>query len=237
VLAATSLGPVLDDLPEATLGALVFVAVIGLIKPSEIAFLARFDRAELGVAAITAGVGLTAGLLQAVAVGVVANLLLVLHELNHPDIDELRLTPTGDLATGGGEAVPGLLALRIGAPLYTANARQAQREVIALVDAADPQPQVVLLDAAAQGRLSVSVLSVMRELQGELAERGAALWFAGLPPRALAQARLAPGWAAGEAEGRLHRTVDEALTAFRHRTDESPPPAPSRSAGAGDGPS
>ena len=121
VAAALFLGPVLDDLPEATLGSLVIVAVVGLIKPHEVAFLARFDRPELLVAGITAAVGLTAGLLQAVAVGVVANLLLLLHELNHPDVDELRLTRDGDLAPDGHTTVDGLLVLRIGAPLYTAN--------------------------------------------------------------------------------------------------------------------
>jgi MFS superfamily sulfate permease-like transporter len=81
--AALFLGPVLDDLPEATLGAIVFVAVLGLIRPSDIAFLARFDRLELFVALLTAAVGLFAGLLVAVAVGVAATLLLVLRELNH----------------------------------------------------------------------------------------------------------------------------------------------------------
>ena len=69
VAAALFLGPVLDDLPEAILASIVFVAVIGLIKPAEIAFLARFDRLELAVAAVTALVGLTAGLLVAVGVG------------------------------------------------------------------------------------------------------------------------------------------------------------------------
>jgi MFS superfamily sulfate permease-like transporter len=61
----------------------VFVAVLGLIRPSDIAFLARFDRLELFVALLTAAVGLFAGLLVAVAVGVAATLLLVLRELNH----------------------------------------------------------------------------------------------------------------------------------------------------------
>jgi MFS superfamily sulfate permease-like transporter len=235
VSAALFLGPVLDDLPEATLGALVFVAVIGLIKPSELAFLARFDRIELAVALLTAGVGLAAGLLQAVAVGVAANLLLVLHELNHPDVDELRLTPGGELAPGDGEAVEGLLALRIGGPLYTANAREAQRLVLARVDAADPPPAVVLLDATDQGRLTLTVLSVIRELAGQVEERGATLWFASLPPRALAQARMAPEWAEVAAEGRFHRTTDDALAAFRRSRigDESSPPAPSHPGGAG----
>ena len=238
---ALSLGPVLNDLPQATLGALVIVAVLGLIRPSEIAFLARFDRLELFVALLTAAVGLVAGLLVAVAVGVAANLLLVLRELNHPDVDELRVGPGGQLVpvattidqdpgragtngngdVPGGHAPstlprmpPGLLVLRIGAPLYTANVREVQREIVRRVDAADPRPRVLVLDATVVERLSVTVLQVLREMAQQLSDEGVELWIASLPPRALAQARRAPGWNAFEGTGRLHPTARAALDAF-----------------------
>jgi high affinity sulfate transporter 1 len=289
VAAALFLGPVLDDLPQATLAALVIVAVLGLINPAELAFLARFDRIELFVALLTAAVGLTAGLLVAVAVGVVANLLLVLHELNHVDIDELRpladgsLVPVapevpgaaerpGDGAKPAGPAgpavaaatgpspsgpahpegvvaaaaaaseaaanvakavasssvlaasaaawsdpIPGLLVLRVGAPLYTANVRGAATRILAHVAAADPAPEVVVVDATVVGKLSVTGLSVFRELDRQLADEGVELWFASLPPRALAQAHLAPGWDRLDKGGRLHPTATAAVAAFRAR--------------------
>ncbi len=217
--AALFLGAPLDDLPEATLGAMVFVAVLGLIRPSELAFLARFDRLELFVALLTAAVGLIAGLLVAVAVGVAANLLLVLRELNHPDVDELRPAPDGSFlpAADGLAPTPGLLVLRIGAPLYTANAREVQRQILGRVDAADPIPDVVVVDATVVGRLSVTTLQVFRELDQELRDQGVELWIASLPPRALEQARKAPGWDAMERAGRLHPTARAALDAFASR--------------------
>jgi sulfate permease, SulP family len=216
IAAALFLGAPLDDLPEATLGAIVLVAVVGLIKPTELAFLARFDRLELFVALLTAAVGLTAGLLVAVAVGVAANLLLVLRELNHPDVDELRASPDGTLvpAADGLAATPGLLVLRIGAPLYTANVREAQRQIVGRVEAAEPPPRVVVVDATVVGRLSVTTLQVFRELDQELRDRGVELWIASLPPRALEQARTAPGWDAMDRAGRLHPTARAALDAF-----------------------
>jgi sulfate permease, SulP family len=55
--AALFLGPVLDELPQTTLGAMVIVAVLGLIKPSEIVFLAGIDRLELFVALLTVAAG------------------------------------------------------------------------------------------------------------------------------------------------------------------------------------
>ena len=216
VATALFLGPVLDDMPQATLGALVIVAVLGLIKPAEIAFLARFDRLELLVAVMTAVVGLTAGLLLAVAVGVTANLLLVLRELNHAGVDELRPMADGSMvpADDSLDAVPGMLILRMAAPLYTANARTVQREILARVDAADPRPDVVLVDATVVGRLSVTVLGVGRELTTELRERGVALWYSSFPPRALEQAHQAPGWDDLDSGGRLYPTATAAVTAF-----------------------
>jgi high affinity sulfate transporter 1 len=225
VAAALFLGRVLDDLPEAILAAIVFVAVIGLIKPAEIAFVARFDRLELGVAAVTALVGLTAGLLVAVGVGVVLNLLIVLRELNHPDVDELRplaggggsLVPTSDGDAEG--PVPRLLVLRVGAPLYTANARTVQRAVVDRVVGAGRPVDVVVLDATVVGRLTVTVLEVGRELDEQLAEEGVELWVASLPPRALGQAHLAPRWAEMAEAGRFHPTAAAAVAAFRQRQD------------------
>lgn len=215
--AALFLGPVLDDLPEATLGALVIVAVLGLIRPSEIAFLARFDRIELFVALLTAGVGLTAGLLAAVAVGVAANLLLVLRELNHARVDELRPGPDGTLVPATQELSPieGLLVLRVAAPLYTANARVVQRQIVGRVDDADPTPDVVLVDATVVGRLTVTVLSVFRELDQQLRDRGVEMWISSLPPDALRQAHVAPGWAELDRAGRLHATTRRAVAAYR----------------------
>ena len=220
VAAALFLGPVLDDLPEAILASLVVVAVIGLIKPDEIAFLARYDRLELAVAGVTALVGLTAGLLVAVAVGVAFNLLLLLRELNHPDVDELRPRAGGDGSmvpaseADAGPPVPGLLVLRIGAPLYTANARTVQRTVIDRVAAADPPVRVVLVDATVVGLIPVTVLAVFRETEQQLAEQGVEQWIAALPPRALAQARRTPGWDEMAAAGRVYPTASTAVAAF-----------------------
>ena len=67
---ALFLAGVLSDLPEATLGCLVMVAVLGLIKPAEFVRFWQLSRIEFWVAVVTAVVGLSQGLLNAVAVGV-----------------------------------------------------------------------------------------------------------------------------------------------------------------------
>ncbi len=92
ICCALFLGGLLSDLPEATLGCMVVVAVLGLIKPAELVRLWRLGRVEFWVAAITALSGLCFGLLVAVAVGVGLTLFLVLYELDHLGVTELQAT-------------------------------------------------------------------------------------------------------------------------------------------------
>jgi hypothetical protein len=61
VLVALFLAPVLSDLPEATLGAMVVVATLGLVKPAEFVMLFRFSRLEFFLALGTAAIALVSG--------------------------------------------------------------------------------------------------------------------------------------------------------------------------------
>ena len=141
---ALFLGGVLSDLPEATLGCLVIVAVLGLISPAEFVRFWRLSRLEFWVAVVTAGSGLVLGLLAAVAVGVLLTLLLVIVELDRVGVTELQpIEGDGDIRAAGPEtvAVPGLLILRFDGPLYTANVRSVNRKVVAAVDARPGTPR------------------------------------------------------------------------------------------------
>jgi SulP family sulfate permease len=167
VLVALFLGPVLDDLPEAILASMVMVAVVGLVSPAEFARLLRIDRAEFWVAAITAVVGLTAGLLLAVALGVVLTLVLVLRAVSQPKVEAVA-------------AAPGLLAFRLTMSLYTGNARPTQDAILAAVLAADPAPRTVVLDCAAVRRVTVPFLDVLEGLEADLREEGIELTVTGM---------------------------------------------------------
>ena len=99
VLCALFLGGVLSDLPQATLGCLVMIAVLGLIKPAEFVRYWRLSRIEFWVAAITAVVGLAFGLLVAVLAGVILTLFLVLYELDRMRPTELQATLDGAMCS------------------------------------------------------------------------------------------------------------------------------------------
>ena len=101
VLVALLLAPLLDDLPRAVLAAMVLVAIVGLLDPSDLRRFARIDRAELWVAVAVAAISLTGGMLLGVAVGVGLTLVLVLRAVNQPRVRPLYARPGG-----GWTAVP-----------------------------------------------------------------------------------------------------------------------------------
>ena len=217
VLSALFLGEILSDLPEATLGCMVMVAVAGLIRPSEFVRYWRISRIEFWVAAITAAVGLSFGLLVAVLVGVLLTLLLVIIELDHVGVTELQATRDGNDVQVAGDATvptPGLLVLRIDGPLYTANVRSVNRRILEALDSSRG-PDTVVLDTSALAMVTLTVVDQLGDLDREVAQRGAELWIAAIPPRTLAVARQAENWDRYERAGRIHPTSLAAIRAYR----------------------
>jgi MFS superfamily sulfate permease-like transporter len=116
IVVALVLAPVLSDLPEATLGAIVVVAVLGLINLEWLGRFWRIDRLELGIAVVTAFFALAYNLLVGTVVGVILTFYFVLRALNHPQVSEL-VRPEGSSelfpARPGDVPIPGLLVLRV----------------------------------------------------------------------------------------------------------------------------
>jgi sulfate permease, SulP family len=219
VLVALFLGPVLDDLPQAILAAMVLVAVLGLVVPSDFVRLLRVDRAEFWVAAVTAAIGLTAGLLVAVAVGVVLTLVLVLRSVSQVQSRPLHPRPGGgwSLAEPPVDAdLPSyadLLLLHLDGPLYTGNARPTQDAVLAA--ALQARPAAVVLECQAVRWVTTPFLEVVEGLAADLQREGITLVLAGLPPPSEAAARRSPWFATFAEAGGTCATVDEAVTRAR----------------------
>ena len=225
VACALFLGGVLSDLPQATLGCLVIVAVIGLIRPSEFVRFYRLSRIDFWVAVITAVSGLVLGLLAAVLVGVVLTLFLVLRALDRLGITELQPNAAGDdVLLAGPDTVPvdGLMILRVDGPLYTANVRSVNRKILAATERR-PGIDVVVLDQTAMAGVPMTVIDENLVLNSELAGRGVELWVAAVQPSALEAARKLPGWREAEANGRVHQTSLSALRAYLARDARSDP--------------
>lgn len=200
VLVALFFGPILSLLPEATLAALVFIAVVGLVDVPQLVRWARISRVDFWIATAVALVGLTAGLLPAVAVGVVATLILVLRELNVP-----RVTVAGRRG--------GVVALDLERGLYTANALANEQLVLDTVSAQEQPVTAVVLGLRQQAIMTITVLDVLEDLDRELGRRGTVLHLAALPDAATAVAHRTAWFAGLERDGRVHDTADAGLAA------------------------
>ncbi len=220
VLTLLFLTPLFENLPQATLGAVVMVAVAGLVDPAALGRirLLRFRDFVLGVVAL-AGV-LVLGVLDGVLLAVVVSMLTLIHGTNHPPIEVLGRRPgSGHWRSlerhPDGETVPGLLVLRPVAAIYFGNGPRVRKRLLDLVDAADRPPRVLLLDLDAVPDIDVTALDVVASLDAELRRRGITLWLTNLNARPLDMLRRLPD--AGAWEPRLFREPDDAAVAFSAR--------------------
>ncbi|MDV7084730.1 SulP family inorganic anion transporter [Rhodococcus opacus] len=223
VLVALFLAPVLSDLPQATLGAMVVVATLGLLDFGSFARFWRVDRTEFWVALVTALIGLVAGLLPAVGVGVLFTLYLVLRELNRPHIVQLQKDAHGQWRAGEEDAptVPAdPLVLRLNAGLYTANVRanmSAIRVRAGVVEDGDRSsvPSTLILDCSRLQKVTLTVMRSFLDLHRELTDAGVTVFFAELP-RANRDTVLRTDLGREYvSSGKIFDTIDDAVGASR----------------------
>lgn len=200
VLVALFLGPVVSLLPQATLAAMVMVAVASLIDIPLLIRWARISAIDFWVALMVAVIGLTGGLLAAVAAGVAVTLVLVLRELNTP-----RLEVVGER--------DGRIAIRTLHGLYTANALANERAIIQLATTRPEPVRALVLDARRLETVTITVLEALSDLDRELAAQGISLHIASLPDKASTIAMKTEWYRGLTASGRVHANVAEGLAA------------------------
>jgi len=220
VLVLTVLAPLLADLAQPILGAIVLVAAIGLVNLAPLRRIRAIRQRDfwLGLVAL-AGV-LTVGVLGGVLVAVLISLLVLLHELDHPRI-------VAD------ERAPGLLAVRPEGRLFFANARRVVDRFAAIAADQRPPPRVVLLDLSAVNDLEVTALERLADLAEDLHGRGMALWVAAPSQRPLEMLRRAAellGRTSLQADTgrfgvRVFLSLDDAVAAYEDQTEPNRPPA------------
>jgi sulfate permease, SulP family len=207
------MAPLLADLAQAILGAIVLVAAIGPVNLAPLRRIRTIRQRDfwLGLLALL-GV-LASGVLRGVLVAVLISLLVLLYGLNHPQI------------VAGGRA-PGLLIVRPQGRLFFANARRVCDRIAAIALGWRPQPRVVLLDLGAVNDLEVTALDRLADLAEDLHARGMVLWAAAPSQGPLAMLRRAAellGRADLEADTRrlgvrVFLSLDDAGAAYESQT-------------------
>ena len=226
VAVAMFLAPLLDDLPQAVLAAMVMVAILGLLDPRDFARYARIDRAELWVAVVVTGLCLTGGMLLGVGAGVALTLVLVLRQVNRPRIRPLYRRPGGGWTTirpAGEEAgVAGTLLLHLDGSLYTGNAQVTVDAVVAA--ARDCGSSGAHRGARGfrrpprDGADARRACAPSRKSSRPMASPSA---LAGIPPATLEVMRRDPWFVGAESAGLVFETVDDALAAAGRDHDAS----------------
>jgi SulP family sulfate permease len=172
------LTPLFTDLPEAVLAALIIHAVWHIIAAPKLAKIRLVSRTEfwLGVIALL-GV-LFIDVLQGMIIGLVASLLLVIYNSSRPHVATLGRKPGipgaySDLKRHPENiVVPGILILRLDAPIYYANALTVRERIKALVADTQPPPRAVVMDLAGQDSLDITSAEALKGLLVELKEMG-----------------------------------------------------------------
>lgn len=183
-----------EDLPEATLAAVVIAAVIELVDMRALIDLYRIYTGRLGdiyghvarpdfIAAVAALFGvLIFDTLPGLFIGVVVSILLLVYRASRPHIAELGKVPGTTDQYGDrdrhpdNEPVDGIPILRVEAEMFFANADEIRRQVHAR--AARPGVTAIVLDAETVGAIDVTAANMLLELADELADRNVQLVLA-----------------------------------------------------------
>ena len=183
----------LEDIPSPAIGAIVAVAIVPLLGIREFRALWRADRFEFAVAAVCFFVTLFIGSIPGILVAFVLALVNLAKRAANPAIDVLAATgePTESLleeAPVGTVTAPGVIVVRLAAPLFFANGSVFAEAVKRAVTAA-PEASVhhVVVDMEAVTDVDVTGAESFEALETWLSERRIELGFSRVRPDALAR--------------------------------------------------
>lgn len=158
-----------ENLADATLGAVVLVAILGLLDTSTIRRIQAVRGRDAALALVTIAGVLVAGVLDGVLIAVAVSMATLMHGVNHMPIRVLHH--------------PDALVLKPEGGLYFANARRVTDRLHALAEA--EHANVVVLDASAMPDWETTAVTVLADLDDRLQELGIELRLAALNQRPL----------------------------------------------------
>ena len=220
-LVALFLTPLFAPLPEATLGAIVIVAVAGMMKVGKMSDLWRLRRVDFWLATLALVGVLVMPTLPALGIAVVVSLGMLVWRASQARLTFLgrargALEPV-DLREAPDAAIRGLLIVCPDEMLFFANVASVRDRIIQAVEEADPRPTVVLLDLTLTPEVDVPVVEAVKDLHQRLGSDGVELWLCRVRPEVrdlLGRAGVLDIIGAD----RVHPRVVEGILAFALRT-------------------
>ena len=211
------LTPLLTSLPNAALGAIIVMAIIGLIDIKEmrhIAFVKRSDLISLVVAFVAT---LALGIELGIGVAVVASMLVVFARLSRPHTAVLGRI--GDTTTyrnieryPEARTIDGVRVVRIDAALSFVNATNIKRLLVEQASAIEAAPRALVLDASGINDIDATGAEMLDEVIGELREKGVNLHLADVKGPVRDVLRRSGAWDHTDID--VHASTAEAINAI-----------------------
>ena len=212
-----------ENLPEATLAAIVIHAVWHLIDLGKISRYLDIRKDDFW-AGLVALVGVLAfGILPGLALAVILSLFFLVGRASRPNTEILGEIAHDDTGVSvyrsierfpSAGTVPGLLIYRFDAQLFFANAPVFEDHLMTAVRAADPAVEVVLVDAESISDIDSTALVMLAELERKLSADGISIWYARLRGEPLEVVERADTFAHLE-DPVLYPTIGAGVEAFQ----------------------
>jgi sulfate permease, SulP family len=170
----------LEHIPSAAIGAVVGVAVLPLLGLRDFALLWRQDRFEFAIGAVCFLTTLLVGAIPGIVVSFVLALINLARRASSPAIDVLAADgdPAHSLlgkAQPGAPTAPGVVVIRLAAPLFFANGEVFSDAVKRAVTSTDSPVDHVVLDLEAVTDIDVTGAEAFTALKAWLAARNVSL--------------------------------------------------------------
>jgi MFS superfamily sulfate permease-like transporter len=202
-------------LPTAILGAVIVFAASKLIEPRRWRDLARSSRSEVMIAAVTALLVVTIGVLAAIAAAVVLSVVDVIRRAARPADAVLGWSTADDRYVDVADhpdvgVTPGVVVYRIQDRLFFANAHFFKRRLWAAVDGAPRPVRHVVLDASSISDIDASAGAALREVLDGLSDRNIELHVARASSE-LQHTMAEVGLVDAIGAGHFHSTIEAAV--------------------------
>jgi high affinity sulfate transporter 1 len=210
------LAPLLKNLPSAVLGGIVLSSILGLFNFAEFKRYYAQRKTDFALAC-TALIGVAASdVMTGLMLAVFLSVVMLLYRASRPYIAVLGQRANGEFSDkdrhADAQPIPGLVLLRLDAPLYFFNANVARTQILAQTST-DPMPQAILLDLGASADLDIGTSDMLRDLCSDLRARQIDLLFAQI--RGSVRDRMVKtGLLEYLGEDHLYASVDAAVHSF-----------------------
>jgi sulfate permease, SulP family len=169
LLTGLFLSDLFRDLPQATLAAIVIVAVASFLNVADLRRFAGIRTSAIVFASIALAGVLVLGVLAGLILAAVLSLVYLIRRFSRPSVGVLGRDPAagewGRLDRHPDwETLPNVLVAGSDGPLLYSNAVYVRERILGLVHAADPPPEVVVVDLGTNTDLDVETLDDLGDL-------------------------------------------------------------------------